>query len=158
LAFCSKCGNEETSDKKFCSKCGSELEIASRQPTRETSRSNLWYLLSIILGLVGGIIAFFVLRKDDPKKAKNVLIVGIIITIIGIGINLTGTMSGDYVSKYDGLTESQKSTIRIMEEGCDRNTVIAWSQSQEAGKLVEKQCNEAIQSQIESFRNTDARP
>ena len=54
----------------------------------EKSRSNLWYLLPIFLGLIGGIIAYFVLRKDDPKKAKNCLYLGIILAIIGIFLNV----------------------------------------------------------------------
>ncbi|HXV65847.1 MAG TPA: hypothetical protein VD731_01290 [Nitrosopumilaceae archaeon] len=51
-------------------------------------KSNFWFLLPILLGLIGGIIAFFVLRKDDPRKAKNCLYLGIILFGIGIIINL----------------------------------------------------------------------
>ena len=47
-------------------------------------RSNWWFLLPIFLGLIGGIIAFFILRKDDPTKARNCLYLGIILAIIGI--------------------------------------------------------------------------
>jgi uncharacterized membrane protein YeaQ/YmgE (transglycosylase-associated protein family) len=54
----------------------------------EKSRSNLWFLLPIFLGLIGGIIAFFVLRHDDPKKAKNCLYLGIVLAIIGLMINI----------------------------------------------------------------------
>jgi uncharacterized membrane protein YeaQ/YmgE (transglycosylase-associated protein family) len=54
----------------------------------EKSRSNLWFLLPIFLGLIGGIIAFFVLRQDDPKKAKNCLYLGIILAIIGLMFNI----------------------------------------------------------------------
>ena len=51
-------------------------------------RSNLWYLLPIFLGLIGGIIAFFVLRRDDHSKAKNCLYLGIGLAIIGIIFNI----------------------------------------------------------------------
>ena len=54
----------------------------------EKSRSNLWFLLPIFLGLIGGIIAFFVLRQDDPKKAKNCLYLGIVLAIIGLMLNI----------------------------------------------------------------------
>ena len=54
----------------------------------EKTRSNLWFLLPIILGLIGGIIAYFVLRQDDPKKAKNCLYLGIILAIIGLALNV----------------------------------------------------------------------
>ncbi|MCV0372508.1 MAG: hypothetical protein COW27_04970 [Nitrosopumilales archaeon CG15_BIG_FIL_POST_REV_8_21_14_020_37_12] len=54
----------------------------------EKTRSNTWYLLPIFLGLIGGVIAYFVLRNDDPKKAKNCLYLGIILAIIGIFFNI----------------------------------------------------------------------
>ena len=55
--------------------------------TKKT-RSNFWFLLPIFLGLIGGIIAFFVLRQDDPKKAKNCLYLGIVLAIIGMMLNI----------------------------------------------------------------------
>ena len=54
----------------------------------EKTRSNFWFLLPIFLGLIGGIIAFFVLRQDDPKKAKNCLYLGIVLAIIGMMLNI----------------------------------------------------------------------
>ncbi len=44
--------------------------------------------MPIFLGLIGGVIAYFVLRHDDPKKAKNCLYLGITLAVIGIVINL----------------------------------------------------------------------
>jgi len=54
----------------------------------EKTRSNFWFLLPIFLSLIGGIIAYFVLRHDDPKKAKNCLYLGIILQIIGLAVNI----------------------------------------------------------------------
>ncbi len=54
----------------------------------EKPRSNWWFLLPIFLGLIGAVIAYFVLRHDDPKKAKNCLYLGIALFIIGIAIEL----------------------------------------------------------------------
>ena len=54
----------------------------------EKTRSNLCSLLPIFIGLIGGIIAFFILRQDDPKKAKNCLFLGIILAIIGLVFNI----------------------------------------------------------------------
>ena len=56
----------------------------------ERSRSNAWFALPILLGIIGGVVAFFILRRDDPKKAMNCLIVGIIVMGIGIILNLLG--------------------------------------------------------------------
>jgi len=55
---------------------------------QERERSSWWFLLPIFLGLIGGVIAYFVLRHDDPKKAKNCLYLGIVLAVIGIMINL----------------------------------------------------------------------
>ncbi len=54
----------------------------------ERPRSNFWFLLPIFLSLIGGIIAYFVLRHDDPKKAKNCLYLGIILQAIGLLVNV----------------------------------------------------------------------
>ena len=54
----------------------------------EKPRSNLWFLLPIFFGIIGGIIAYFILRNDDPKKAKNCLYLGIILAIIGMALNV----------------------------------------------------------------------
>ena len=54
----------------------------------EKPRSNVWFLLPIFFGVIGGIIAFFILRKDDPSKAKNCLYLGIAFMIFGIILNV----------------------------------------------------------------------
>jgi len=55
-------------------------------------RSNMWYLLPIFAGLIGGFIAYWILRNDDPHKAKKCLYIGIVSLIAGIIINvLMGT-------------------------------------------------------------------
>ena len=54
----------------------------------EKGKSNWWFLLPIFMGIVGGVIAYFVIRRDDPKKAKNCLLLGIILGVIGIAIDL----------------------------------------------------------------------
>ena len=41
-----------------------------------TLRSNWWYLLPIFFFFIGGLAAYFVLKNDDPSKAKNCLIIG----------------------------------------------------------------------------------
>ena len=59
----------------------------------EKIRSNIWFLLPMLFGIIGGIIAFFILRQDDPRKAKNCLYLGIIFMIIGIIFNIAITAS-----------------------------------------------------------------
>ena len=45
-------------------------------------RSPLWYELPLLFQIIGGIISFFIIRKDDPVKAKRCLILGIVLTTI----------------------------------------------------------------------------
>ena len=54
----------------------------------EKPRSNAWFLLPVFLGIIGGIIAFFILRQDDPRKARNCLYLGVVLMIIGIIFNI----------------------------------------------------------------------
>jgi uncharacterized membrane protein len=54
----------------------------------EKPRSNWWFLLPIFIGIIGGVIAYFVLRHDDPRKAKNCLYLGLVLMIISIAINV----------------------------------------------------------------------
>ena len=52
-------------------------------------RSRWWYLLPIFFKVIGGVIAYFILRDDDPKKAKNCLLLGIALTTIEIILSVT---------------------------------------------------------------------
>ena len=60
----------------------------------ERQRSNWWYLVPIFLGVIGGIIAYFALRKDDREKAKKCLYIGLVLFAIGIIVDLTVLSSG----------------------------------------------------------------
>jgi len=51
----------------------------------ERPRSNWWYLLPILLSIIGGLISYFAIKKDDLKKAKNCLCVGLILSFGFIG-------------------------------------------------------------------------
>ena len=54
----------------------------------EKSRSSMWYLLPILVGMIGGIIAYLAIRKDDPRKAKNGIYIGLVMVLIGIIFNI----------------------------------------------------------------------
>ena len=58
--------------------------MSSFNNTTTRVRSNFWYILPIFGGIVGGIISWFAIRYDDPRKAKNCLLLGIILTAIPI--------------------------------------------------------------------------
>jgi len=79
-----------------------------------TKRSNFWYILPLVLGLLGGIIAYFVLRKSDSKKAKICLIIG-----IGISAVWTGAIASSSTSEINSkvpTVEKNKETVENIEK------------------------------------------
>ena len=101
MAFCENCGNALKPTAKFCGGCGNQVETTSqdtnqhsvdetpppkhgyqRSPGNDmgiaTSRpaGRIWYLLPILFGLVGGIVAYAVIRHRNPRRARNILILG----------------------------------------------------------------------------------
>jgi prolipoprotein diacylglyceryltransferase len=48
--------------------------------------SNIWYLLPIFFGFLGGMAMFFVLKDEDRQLAKNGVKVGAILTIAWVVI------------------------------------------------------------------------
>jgi hypothetical protein len=57
-------------------------------------RSSLWFLLPILFNIIGGVIAYFIIKDDDPSKAKNCLWLGIILSAISIAIFLIPLLIG----------------------------------------------------------------
>jgi len=47
-------------------------------------RSNSWYVLPVFGGIIGGMISWFAIRYDDPRKARNCVLLGIVLTAIPI--------------------------------------------------------------------------
>lgn len=74
--FCSNCGAEIDIKAKICPKCGVE------QPIIPGKVSNWWYLVPVFLGIIGGLIAWVVNKDVNPRKAKKLLIIGIVIPIV----------------------------------------------------------------------------
>mgnify|MGYP006212817707 FL=1 len=66
----------------------------------ENIRSRAWYLVPIFFGLIGGIIAYFAIRRDDPQKAKKCLYLGIILTAINVILNISLFSTGIYEQDY----------------------------------------------------------
>ena len=66
----------------------------------EKIRSRWWYLVPIFFGLIGGIIAYFAIRRDDPQKAKKCLYLGIILTAINVILNISLFSTGMYDQDY----------------------------------------------------------
>ena len=74
-------------------------EFAGMSPETARRRSNAWFLLPVFLQLVGGVIAYFVLRGDDPPRARNCLFLGIALTAVMFA---TGALIGAEISTIMG--------------------------------------------------------
>ena len=101
MVFCTNCGFEVTTEpSKFCPKCGTTTfqdsektdsvvnHTSNNSSIIPTERSKFWYLLPIVFGIVGGLIAYLVLRKSDSRKAKRCLIIGIVFTLLGMSLGI----------------------------------------------------------------------
>jgi len=54
------------------------------EPERRTKPSAAWYLVPLLLGLLGGIIGYIAVKDENRDVANNLLYVGIIMTFIGV--------------------------------------------------------------------------
>lgn len=69
--------------------------------SEQRTRSKAWYILPIFIGIIGGIIAYFAVKNDDPKLGKNCLIVGIAVLVINISFFMIMVLFSD--GGIDGL-------------------------------------------------------
>jgi hypothetical protein len=87
VVFCSGCGTELPSpNADVCTHCGRFTKEQLRSIADENKlrkRSAWWYLLPIFFSVVGGVIAYFIVKENDPKLARNCLILGLLITLVG---------------------------------------------------------------------------
>ena len=89
--YCPQCGAPNPADSRFCGDCGTGLAPEEPQPVYAVSdqyvvarkkTSWAWWLLPIYLAWVGGLIAWAVVRDDDRSKARGMLILGIVMTVL----------------------------------------------------------------------------
>lgn len=74
--FCANCGAKIDSKAAICPSCG------VRQSADEEDVSSLWYLVPLLFGFIGGIVAWAVNKDRNPKKARKMLIFGIVWTVL----------------------------------------------------------------------------
>ena len=78
--------------------------------------SNIWYLLPIFFGLVGGMAMFFVLKDEDRQLAKNGVKLGAILTIVPI-IIVASLWSVLFTYLLSDLTTTGATTTPIPDSG-----------------------------------------
>jgi len=92
MSYCPRCGKAYVGRPNFCIDCGLQLAPGGQpstasQPATPGSQSaervsNWWWLVPILLTWIGGIIAYFAVRKRDSDKARNMLIAGIVLAFV----------------------------------------------------------------------------
>jgi hypothetical protein len=101
VGACVNCGKmvclacrTELQERVYCQPCANKLFMAKSDAVVTpaapviTSVSGWWWLLPIFFTWLGGLIAWAVTKARDPKKAKSMLIWGIVLTFI-YGIIMT---------------------------------------------------------------------
>jgi len=88
--FCKSCGREMADNAVFCPNCGAPVRgvattAATATPWKPVQQvSAAWYLVPLFFGIIGGIIAWAVNKDKDPKRARNLLIFGLVWTLVPI--------------------------------------------------------------------------
>lgn len=49
-------------------------------------RSRWWYLVPLLLAIVGGVVAYFAVRRDDPRLARNCLVLSVVLMAAGVAV------------------------------------------------------------------------
>jgi hypothetical protein len=62
----------------------SERSAATSRSAAGQRVSPAWWILPILLGVIGGVIAWVGTRERDPSMARTMLVVGIVISVIGL--------------------------------------------------------------------------
>ena len=119
VIYCSSCGTANTAGSKFCNSCGVSLipgQVAAAPPPPAPSAvapspvsdtapkaagktSGAWWFLPLFFGLVGGLIAWALVKENDNSKAKKLLFFGIFITVFWFIISIV-ILVLDYVLFY----------------------------------------------------------
>lgn len=55
---------------------------AAPEPRQPNAVAGWWWAVAVIFAFVGGVVAYFANRDVDPKTARNMLIVGIVMTFV----------------------------------------------------------------------------
>lgn len=64
-----------------------------------------YFVITLILGVFGGAIAYVVLRKDYPKQAKQILLIGVVISAIWTAV-FVSAMNDNSDDSEDALQDS----------------------------------------------------
>ena len=119
-----------------------------------TKKSNFWYILPIVFGIVGGIIAAAIIRNSDPKKSLICAIIGIGITGLWIGIIFASTDQPDSfvpteeeIAAQIRMEQANERIMQTIQENEERQQRLL--ERQEEQRLLERQEEQKLEQQEE---------
>ena len=74
----------------------------------ERKRSWVWFLLPVFVQVIGGIIAYYALKPDEPRMAKDCLYIGIVLSAINIGTFLLLISLGFILGEHSMMSEFEQ--------------------------------------------------
>jgi hypothetical protein len=75
----------------------------------ERKRSWTWLLLPVFVHVIGGIIAYYAIRPDEPRMAKDCLYIGIVLSGINCGMFLLLLSMGLLLGEHSVISEFEQS-------------------------------------------------
>jgi predicted nucleic acid-binding Zn ribbon protein len=82
---CSSCGEHVEGYGHTCPKCKIKVTYENQKRNKSTTS---WYALSILLGILGGLIAYASIKNENPTAARDCLLTGIVVSVITIIIGM----------------------------------------------------------------------
>ena len=74
----------------------------------ERKRSWVWFLLPVFVQVIGGVIAYYALKPDEPRMAKDCLYIGIVLTAINFGTFLMLLTMGFLIGEHSMMSEFER--------------------------------------------------
>ncbi len=82
---CNQCGTIVVGD--ICPNCKTQYEEIDKDQKKKKSNAE-WYTISILLGILGGLIAYASIKNENPTAARDCLLTGIVVSVITIIIGM----------------------------------------------------------------------
>ena len=116
--------------------------------------SAAWYLLPIFFSIIGGLISFFCLRRQDPSRARKTLVLGIVLSIFPILLlaAVFGFVNQEFEDTKITVTDLTVEQIKQSALAVPYTSLMEESE-QYTGEIIQYE-GQVVQVQKNSFGNT----
>ena len=74
----------------------------------ERKRSWVWFLFPVFFQIIGGIIAYYALKPDEPRMAKDCLYIGIVLSGLNFGVFFLFLSLGFLFGEHSMMTDFER--------------------------------------------------